>query len=358
MVTTSNRTHGAHLGDAFGNPNSIADVNGQPYIYASALDASFVDIISNPRVSFAMSQATLQDPDGTSNISACRIGAGPYSDPENPPCGRLVLSGIISQLAAGSPEEASAKAALFARHPSFKNYPSGHDFFVAKLAVDGIWLIAEYGGAISVDPVEYFKATPSLKGLAVPTTARLAAPLTSPPFPFFKAQTARWMAKNLNYGFLGTTSVRSFGSTVGQAFANPYSFADVNGAIYLYGTDLDASMVDAFVGNGSVAPNPRATLALSEASANQVIKSCKIGGFLGDPENPLCARLVLSGVLSKIADGSSEHTAALAALVARHPSFSNDPPDFYVAKLALDAIWLIDIFGGAADIKPSDYFKN
>ena len=29
---------------------------------------------------------------------------------------------------------------------------------------------------------------------------------------------------------------------------------------------------------------------------------------------------------------------------------------FYVAKLALDGIWLIDFFGGAAIIEPHDYF--
>ena len=129
---------------AFGNPNSIADVDGVPYIYASDEDSSFVDISrGNKRVSFALSEAGLLNKNGSANITDCTIGIG-FGDPQNPPCARLVLSGNISQPAPGSPEEVKAKAALFARHPSFKNFPKDHHFFVAKLNIDGIWLIDEY----------------------------------------------------------------------------------------------------------------------------------------------------------------------------------------------------------------------
>ena len=129
---------------AFGNPNSIADVDGVPYIYASNEDSSFVDIaLGNKRVSFALSEAALIDRDGSANISVCKIGVG-FGDPQNPPCARLVLSGNISQPVVGSAEEIQAKAALFARHPSFKNFPKDHHFFVAKLNIDGLWLIDEY----------------------------------------------------------------------------------------------------------------------------------------------------------------------------------------------------------------------
>ena len=40
LVTTSarNQSQGSEPGDAFGNPNSLADVAGVPYIYASALE--------------------------------------------------------------------------------------------------------------------------------------------------------------------------------------------------------------------------------------------------------------------------------------------------------------------------------
>merc|ERR1711957_60479 len=181
------------------------------------------------------------------------------------------------------------------------------------------------------------------------------------PLPFFKVSMARWMAKYLTYGVLSTISTRSYGTTVGAPFGNPYSFADVDGALYMYACDLDASMIDVFTGNGTAPPNPRATLALSQAAyPDKILSNCKIGGFLGDPENPLCARLVFSGAVSKVAFGSDEEANAKAALFARHPSFKQFPAghSFYVTKLAIDGIWLIDIFGGAAVISPSDYFKG
>merc|ERR1711865_596248 len=138
LVTTStrNQSQGSHPGDAFGNPNSLADVAGVPYIYASALDASFVDIAAGEtRISFALTEAALQNSDGSANVTSCKIGA------------RLVFSGAVSKVAFGSDEEANAKAALFARHPSFKQFPTGHLFYVTKLAIDGIWLIDIFGGA-------------------------------------------------------------------------------------------------------------------------------------------------------------------------------------------------------------------
>merc|ERR1711865_52620 len=90
LVTTStrNQSEGSQPGDAFGNPNSLADVAGVPYIYASALDASFVDIAAGEtRISFALTEAALQNSDGSANVTSCKIGAG-LGDPENPPCAR------------------------------------------------------------------------------------------------------------------------------------------------------------------------------------------------------------------------------------------------------------------------------
>ena len=78
-------------------------------------------------------------------------------DPENPPCARLVLSGRMVDLR-GSAEEADAKAALVAAHPSFKEYPASHDFFVSKLDLDGIWLIDMFGGAALISPADYYAA--------------------------------------------------------------------------------------------------------------------------------------------------------------------------------------------------------
>merc|ERR1719401_2836839 len=117
-------------------------------------------------------------------------------------------------------------------------------------------------------------------------------------------------------------------------------------------------MIDVFTARTA---NPRVSLALSEAALLGTALSraeCTIGKGLGDPENPPCARLVLSGTLVRVAANSTEEKAANAALFAKHPSFTKYPKDhaFYTAKLEIDGVWLIDFYGGAAIIKPAEYF--
>lgn len=164
----------------------------------------------------------------------------------------------------------------------------------------------------------------------------------------------------LDYGFVCTTSTRTYGTVVGAAFGNPYSFASIDGVPYIYSSLLDASAVDLFTGNGSVSANQRGSLSLSEASyPGKTPVACRIGGSrLGDPENPLCARLVLSGKFEIVARNSTEAGQAKVALFARHPAFENYPAshDFFVGKLNIDGIWLLDRFGGASIVSPAEYF--
>jgi len=360
LSTTSTRSDGTVNDAAFGNPYSYADVGGVPYLYVSELDVSVIDLQVSPKASLALSEASLKSANGTATLSACEIGAG-LGDPENPPCARFVLSGTMSKVPAGSEEETVAKQALFARHPSFANFPDDHSFYVAKMTVTGLWLIDFYGGAAIIAPADYFSASAAFgappRGRTIPLLAAKNVRVRSSPPPFWqKAKTARWMVSTLEWGGLSTTSTRTKGTTIGAPFGNPYSFADVNGVPYVYASDLDASMTDLFIGAGA---NTTATLALSEAGLPGIpIPKCEIGTALGDPENPPCARLVLTATMSKVPAGSDEETAAKEALFARHPSFASFPPGhgFYVAKLDVTGIWLIDMYGGAAIIKPSDYF--
>ena len=69
-----------------------------------------------------------------------------------------MISGGMAKVAANTTEEAMAKAALFKKHPSFENFPTGHGFYVARLDIDGLWLINFYGGAAIINPVDYFRA--------------------------------------------------------------------------------------------------------------------------------------------------------------------------------------------------------
>jgi len=359
LSTISTRSNATTVGAPFGNPYSFADVNGVPYFYASDLDASMTDLftstspMANPRGTLALSQATVRFTNGTAAFPDCRIGTE-LGDPENPPCARLVISGVFSKVVPNSAEATAATAALFARHPSFKHYPGDHSFYVAKMEIDGLWLIDAYGGPAIIKPTDYFAGT----SVAEPEYAEAAvqkASLSSPPF-WKQPETARWMAQELKWGALSTLSTRSEGSNIGDAFGNPYGFADVNGVPYFYASDLDASMID-------LKANTRASFTLSEAGLNANgffhNQACKIGTYLGDPENPPCARLQLSGTVSKLVANSTEEVTAKEALFARHPSFKNYPPGhaFFVAKLEVEGIWLIAMFGGAAIISPADYFK-
>jgi len=361
LSTTSTRAEASTVGDAFGNPYSFADAStGVPYFFASMLDASMIDAFAaktaSPRASLALSEAEITDPSIVIR-QYCSLGTF-IGDPENPPCARLVLSGNLVQLKPNSTEDKTARAALFESHPSFAQYPAGHDFFTAKLEIDGIWLIDFYGGAAIIPPADYFGATlPSIERTSyIERTALMKA---APP-PDYKNQpaTARWMTTTLNWGALSTISTRSEATRVGDAFGNPNSFADVNGIPYLYVSNDDASMIDVFTAK---AANPRVSLALSEASLLGTSNSrpdCTIGTGLGDPENPPCARLVLSGNMVRVAENSTEETTARDALFAKHGSFTKYPKDhaFFVAKLEIDGVWLIDFYGGAAIIKPTEYF--
>jgi len=361
LQTTSTRSdQSTSAGISFANPYSFADVNGVPYFYASDLDASMVDAFmaktANPRATLALSEAALRFSNGSAALTSCTIGAG-LGDPENPPCARLVLSGTMSKVVVGSDEDTAARAALFGRHSSFKHYPSDHSFYVAKLAIDGVWLIDFYGGAAIIGASDYFaaKANPALLSLTNTDTPTLETRLdgaSSPPFFFEKAKTARWMAANIEWGSLATTSTRSKGTSLGDPFGNPYAVADVNGQPYMYASAMDASFIDILAGK------TQASFGLSEAATpGKVLRSCRIGTFIGDPENPPCSRLVISGNVTKVAAGSSEETTAKAALFARHPSFKQYPAshDFFIAKLDMEGLWLIDMFGGAALLSPEEY---
>merc|ERR1711865_676648 len=116
-------------------------------------------------------------------------------------------------------------------------YPPGHDFFVAKMELNGVWLIDFYGGAAIISAEDYLAQTSSSDGVSHESRikARLAPNSLPKPKPSNKAATARWMAATLNWGALVTTSSRSQGSAIGEGFGNPYSFADAaTGVPYFY----------------------------------------------------------------------------------------------------------------------------
>lgn len=184
--------------------------------------------------------------------------------------------------------------------------------------------------------------------------------LTKRPAKHDKAKTARWMVHSLDWGTLTTISSRLGDGDI--PFGNIYSFTDgtcnnSTGIPYFYGTYLDQSLIDS-VGN------PMVSLSLSEASLSSVcgnkdgLDACSLGSRYGDPENPVCARLALTGELVVLDKNSQEYAQATAALFERHTTMAHWPKDhnWLIFKIDIEDVWLIDYFGGAAIISPEEYF--
>lgn len=70
-----------------------------------------------------------------------------------------------------------------------------------------------------------------------------------------------------------------------------------------------------------------------------------------DPEEPTCARVVISGDFEAVTD-PNEFATAKSFLFDRHPTMQTWPDDhnFNVYKINIREIWLIDIYGGGKNI--------
>jgi hypothetical protein len=320
-------------GVAFGNPQSFVDgtidnSTGHLYLYVSGQDASMIDIAQNPEVSFTLSQEMLDNYCSSTNL-----------DPEDPLCVRVVLIGKADNVTADV--DTWAKNALFERHPAMKSWPDDHSFYVMTIELKSIWVIDAFGGATSIKPAEFFAAE-----LVAPPARNGTAPAKPPKAPLFteKAKTARWMSHHLDYGVLSTTSTDP--AYKGVAFGNPQSVADDSaGHFYFYMTTMDASARDLMT-------STKASWALSEQMLAGYCTNKKI-----DPEDPRCARCVFTGEVRNAT--ATEIPTAKAVLFAKHPEMKEWPADhsFTFYTMDIEHIWLIDMFGGASNVKPTDYYK-
>ena len=203
--------------------------------------------------------------------------------------------------------------------------------------------------------------------VAVEEDEKCVCDLLERPNLLLKEKRARWMVHSLDYGILSTISTRFPNDESKQQptpFGNIYSFVDgpcesSTGTPYFYSTALDQTYID-------MKSNNRASLTLTEASLPSVcsvqhgLKSCspRTGNKYGDPENPLCARLTLTGTLVEVPKSSNEFETMREALFQRHSSMSYWPSDHHwrILKLEIHDIWFIDYFGGATLMSVDDYF--
>merc|ERR1712217_562221 len=125
---------------------------------------------------------------------------------------------------------------------------------------------------------------------------------------------------------------------------------NATGTPYFLVSSLDSSIQD-------LEKNPQFSLTVSQAEVN-----CALHGITGswDPEDPRCTRLTFTGTFVKVTD-ASETVFAKEALIAKHPAMQDwinmGSHDFFVSKMDIDHVWLIDFFEAASHITPEDYYK-
>eukprot|EP00469_Lotharella_globosa_P009003 CAMPEP_0167771556 /NCGR_PEP_ID=MMETSP0111_2-20121227/348_1 /TAXON_ID=91324 /ORGANISM="Lotharella globosa, Strain CCCM811" /LENGTH=236 /DNA_ID=CAMNT_0007660931 /DNA_START=41 /DNA_END=751 /DNA_ORIENTATION=- len=167
-----------------------------------------------------------------------------------------------------------------------------------------------------------------------------------PPPYWKKAATARWVVHNTTYGVLSTTSIHLNGTAFGNVQSHVDGYVEEStGTPYFYVSELDASQQD-------IAQNPKASFTVSEVD----IGYCAKKGW--DPEDPRCAKVVLSGEIVEVTD-PDEQKKFKDALFTRHPPMKSWPVDhnWKVKKMNIEDIWMLDIFGGASIITPADYYN-
>lgn len=325
VATTSVRLNGV----AFANPISMADAfgDGTPYFYVSTLDETQIDLMSNPACTLTLSEASID----------CQTQE---LDPEDPRCARLSVTGTMKNVSGTEADQ--AKAALFALHPPMKSWPSSHGWIVQKLDISNIWLLDGFGGAADLPVADYTKASiPD----DVPVINASHTPSHSKPHFWHKTNIARWALHESRWASLGTTSIHLDGVAWGNVISVSDGHGDNSSGIpYMYVSDMDTSMED-------IKKNPKVTLTFSEAAVD-----CEKLGY--DPEDPRCVRLALTGSIVDVTD-ADELAYAKDNLFADHPVMKEWPSghDFHVVKLDIESIWLLYMFGGAADIAVEDFMK-
>ncbi|KAF7267184.1 hypothetical protein GWI33_019565 [Rhynchophorus ferrugineus] len=170
----------------------------------------------------------------------------------------------------------------------------------------------------------------------------------SPPRPDQIALMARYIVHNTDWTALSTISTLK--TTLGYPFVSVKSFCDgpidnSTGIPYFYITSMDVSGAD-------IVKNNAVTIMVTLSEVNY----CKDKNY--DPQDPRCPKVLISGKFLKLDNSTAEYFFALEALFERHPAMKTWPEDhgFYVGKVDIEQICLLDRFGGIQYVKPQDYY--
>ncbi|KAL5974279.1 Adenosylhomocysteinase 2 [Asimina triloba] len=116
---------------------------GIPYFYLTALDPTPRDAAKDARTSLTVSEYP--------------IGTCGNTDPENPTCAKLTLSGKLELVDEKSKDATFALNALFSKHPEMKDWPKDHSFQIYKLDIENLFPIDWFGGAKPLTVAQYLK---------------------------------------------------------------------------------------------------------------------------------------------------------------------------------------------------------
>ncbi|RDX88120.1 Protein CREG2, partial [Mucuna pruriens] len=133
-------------GAPFGNVVSFSDGlpnegTGIPYFYLTTLDPTARNALKDEKASFTVSEYPL--------------GTCGNTDPMNPTCSKISLTGKLKLVDEKSEEAEFARNVLFSKHPEMKDWPEDHNFQVFKLEIENIFLVNWFGGAKPLTVEQY-----------------------------------------------------------------------------------------------------------------------------------------------------------------------------------------------------------
>ncbi|KAG5675411.1 hypothetical protein PVAND_005319 [Polypedilum vanderplanki] len=172
----------------------------------------------------------------------------------------------------------------------------------------------------------------------------------NPPSHTEHAKMARWLVHNSEW--MSIRSISTIPSIAGFPMVNVKAMADSEkeakstGIIYFYLTMLDDTAKD-------LSKNNKLTVLFSmDQSLYCTNKNI-------DPMEPTCARVMITGKVLKVQKSSKEHDFATKAMISHHPASVNwnEEHNFFLCKIKIAQIMVIDYYGGVKYVKVEDYYK-
>lgn len=164
------------------------------------------------------------------------------------------------------------------------------------------------------------------------------------------AKMARYLVHKAEWVSMGSLStvdaIKGYPMVNIIATADSEHGAKSTGTLYFYLTMLDYTAQD-------LSKDNRLTVLLS---MDQDLECSKRGI---DPMEPTCARIMISGRAIKLEEGTDEFTFGKNAMFSRHPAAKHwlDTHNFFLCKLDIVQIAVLDYYGGPHYVTVEDYMK-